>query len=314
MPPPFEGVPPGARAGQHGLMPHPEKLLGKSINLDLLQQMGVMQRDNASRVLWHKHAGFEILFLLEGATTYEFRAHGAVELRGGEFLIVPPRAVHRGRHNVRSPCRICGLVLSSQPVLPWRNSPFTRADAVRLGQSLRQSVMTVHSFNSSLRWTLRQLMDETAGYWRRPQDTVTQAKLRNLICGALLETVRQILSPARMPREIAAAAVNFLRQHHAEPVSMATLARHLGYSRSRTFELFKAEMGLTPNDYLQRVRMENACHLLRRTTLSVTDIALSVGFNSSQYFSTVFRRYTGRTPGAFRQTSPRRESNGVSNP
>jgi AraC-like DNA-binding protein len=57
--------------------------------------------------------------------------------------------------------------------------------------------------------------------------------------------------------------------------------------------------------------MENACQLLRRTAMSVTDIALSVGFNSSQYFSTVFRRYTGRTPGAFRQTSTGRELNTV---
>jgi len=58
-----------------------------------------------------------------------------------------------------------------------------------------------------------------------------------------------------------------------------------------------------PKDYLVRVRVEKAEELLRQNRRSIIDIAHSVGFNSSQYFSTVFRRYTGQTPAEFRQNS-----------
>ena len=62
---------------------------------------------------------------------------------------------------------------------------------------------------------------------------------------------------------------------------------------------------MTPNDYLQRLRLESARSLLAETSRSVTDIAFEVGFNSSQYFSTVFLQYTGLTPSGFRSQGAR---------
>ena len=67
------------------------------------------------------------------------------------------------------------------------------------------------------------------------------------------------------------------------------------------FDLFKAQTGLTPNDYLQRLRVEAAQEQLRQTDFSVTQIALAMGFSSGQYFSTVFARYTGVSPTRFRK-------------
>jgi len=77
--------------------------------------------------------------------------------------------------------------------------------------------------------------------------------------------------------------------------------RYVGFSRARMFDLFKAQTGLTPNDYLQRLRVEKAQELLRQTTLSVTEIGLETGFSSGQYFSTVFARYAGVSPTDFRK-------------
>ncbi|MEX2445619.1 MAG: AraC family transcriptional regulator [Alkalispirochaeta sp.] len=68
---------------------------------------------------------------------------------------------------------------------------------------------------------------------------------------------------------------------------------------------FKEEIGLPPMEYLTRRRVERASNLLRETQLSVTQIALQVGFRSSQYFATVFRKFTGYTPTDYRrQASP----------
>ena len=74
------------------------------------------------------------------------------------------------------------------------------------------------------------------------------------------------------------------------------LVRHLGFSRARVFQLFKSELGLTPNDCLQRIRIEKATEMHKDPSRSITEVALATGFNSSQYFSTAFRRYTGGSP------------------
>ena len=90
---------------------------------------------------------------------------------------------------------------------------------------------------------------------------------------------------------------------------MDDLVRHVGFSRARMFDIFKAQTGLTPNDYLQRLRIEKAQERLRQTDLSVTEIALATGFSSGQYFSTVFARYKGVSPTDFRKgAKPRNAS------
>jgi AraC-like DNA-binding protein len=82
---------------------------------------------------------------------------------------------------------------------------------------------------------------------------------------------------------------------------MDDLVRYVGFSRARMFDIFKAQTGLTPNDYLQRLRVESAQEQLRQTDRSVTEIASATGFSSGQYFSTVFVRYTGVSPTRFRK-------------
>ena len=58
---------------------------------------------------------------------------------------------------------------------------------------------------------------------------------------------------------------------------------------------------MTPNDYLQRLRIDKARSMLGQTRKTVTEIAYSLGFSSSQYFCNVFRRYAGMTPINFRR-------------
>jgi AraC-like DNA-binding protein len=63
---------------------------------------------------------------------------------------------------------------------------------------------------------------------------------------------------------------------------------------------------MSPNDYWQRIRVEAARDMLRKTDLSVTEIAIRCGYSTSQYFSTVFRKYTGTTPTQFRRREVRK--------
>ena len=276
-------------------------VFGNQIEMPMLIHVSRVRSHVASRVTWHSHEGFEMLFLLDGATAYEFAGQGSVALHGGHFLVLPPGVVHRGLHNVRSPSTICGLALKASRPGAWKNTNFTTADLRRLRTALENASRKVRPFNPALRWLVRRLMEETANYPANPHRAEAGIALRALICAVLVEAMRQILVPPTEPKEFVAAAITYLRKHLQEPVRMSDLVRHVGFSRARMFDLFKAQTGLTPNDYLQRLRIEKAQEELRQTNRSVTEIGLATGFSTGQYFSTVFGRYTGVSPTRFRK-------------
>ena len=76
-----------------------------------------------------------------------------------------------------------------------------------------------------------------------------------------------------------------------------------GYGRSRFFALFSAAMGMPPNDYIIRRRIERAGTFLKgRPDEPIETIARRCGFNSTAFFCNTFRKFTGKTPTAFRQS------------
>jgi AraC family transcriptional regulator len=83
-------------------------------------------------------------------------------------------------------------------------------------------------------------------------------------------------------------------------VGLRELASDVGLSPSHLSAVFVAAVGVPPHRWLLGRRIERACALLMRTRRSMTDIALSCGFSSSQHFSTVFKTHVGCTPTDFR--------------
>jgi transcriptional regulator GlxA family with amidase domain len=70
----------------------------------------------------------------------------------------------------------------------------------------------------------------------------------------------------------------------------------------RTFKRrFSAATGLTPLDYVQRLRVEDAKRRLERTSASVDEISWRVGYEDAAFFRRLFRRITGMAPGAYRK-------------
>jgi len=67
------------------------------------------------------------------------------------------------------------------------------------------------------------------------------------------------------------------------------------------FNKMKQITGIGISEYINKYRIEVACQLLKQTEKSVTDIAFEVGFNSSKYFSTVFKQATKITPRDYRE-------------
>lgn len=108
-------------------------------------------------------------------------------------------------------------------------------------------------------------------------------------------------SAQQHPDEAIAHVQTWLQQNYSQPVSLPELAELAELSPRQFNRRFLKVVGQTPNQYVQQLRCAAAKELLQQTNLSISAIAVTVGYNEGSYFGRVFHSYTGQTPSAFRQ-------------
>lgn len=96
-------------------------------------------------------------------------------------------------------------------------------------------------------------------------------------------------------------ARDLMRAQHAEPLRLDLLAREAGLSRFHFLRTFRDAFGMTPHEYLTRVRLDRAKQLLAADEGSVTSVCFDVGFRSVGSFSTLFAERVGCPPSAWRK-------------
>ena len=84
-------------------------------------------------------------------------------------------------------------------------------------------------------------------------------------------------------------------------LNIDVIAAQFGMGRTNFYRKVRELMGMSPNDYLRKCRMERAAELLRTTALPVADVCAQVGMPDAQYFSRVFKGYFGMPPSAYRE-------------
>lgn len=97
-------------------------------------------------------------------------------------------------------------------------------------------------------------------------------------------------------------AVQWIDQHFANMISLEQLAEQVGLSKYYFLRSFTKAVGMTPNDYINRKRIEHSLELLLSTDYSLELIARKVGYSSASYFIRVFRKMIGQTPATFRSS------------
>ncbi|HEV8244789.1 MAG TPA: AraC family transcriptional regulator, partial [Polyangiaceae bacterium] len=105
--------------------------------------------------------------------------------------------------------------------------------------------------------------------------------------------------PARQDRGLRG-AVEYIRQHYTEPLSVKQVAKVAGFNPTYFSLLFKRRERVTFEKYVHALRLARAKNLLTRTELSITRVAELSGHGSLPYFCRIFRRAVGKTPLAYR--------------
>ena len=96
-------------------------------------------------------------------------------------------------------------------------------------------------------------------------------------------------------------ALEYVDTHYQETIRLSQLAALANLSEQHFCRLFKTLTGKRPMDYINYLRTTKAVTLLTEDRLSITEVAAAVGFDDSNYFSRVFKKYQNRAPSELRK-------------
>ncbi len=97
-------------------------------------------------------------------------------------------------------------------------------------------------------------------------------------------------------------AIIYIREHYNETdISLLKVAGVVGLNKEYFSSLFKKNTGMGFSEYVNKIRMNKACELLKTTTLRTYEVAQRVGVQDESYFSRVFKKIVGMRPNDYRK-------------
>ncbi len=221
-------------------------------------------------------------------------------LHGGDLLVLHPEEPHGESNAVQNRSSLTYLFVR----VPEACEGFLGLDAAQRQELTRcldrmHLVRTTPAMQDVIRQigdTLRQKEVKTAFY---------QPRLRALLLLLLEALASAEIAPAgQLPTDIQQ-AIRYIEDNPAEMPPVASIAQAAGLSAVHFKKKFKRYTGIPPAEYVIRHHVTLAQRMLAETTLSATQIAMQLGFSSSQHFARQFRRYTGCSPTAYRREQPK---------
>ena len=128
------------------------------------------------------------------------------------------------------------------------------------------------------------------------QDPAVSIPLRSPVIVKPAEAAAEITRITMVREDISA----YIEQHYMEELSMKTVARAMNYSDAYFCKLFKQCFQVNFSTYLSEYRIRKASSMMENPRLNIKDIGLACGYEDSNYFSRVFKRFTGQTPTEYR--------------
>lgn len=275
-------------------------LHGREFGYPLMDLAETYVYRSAFPVAWEEHASWEIHHVLSGIVAYEFDNGVNLELRGGTFLVIPPRRRHRTSNGSAAPStRLATRWSPQKPGMRQGQSPLflSPKDIVRIFADLAASGLVVRQMTHDMLRAAKELFNQVNAAEARPAGFAA-ALLRHR-CNDMLINLALAASapdPISKDEDVVSAVQRYIDEHLTEQLKMKDLIHISGYGATQLSKLFQDRLGLTPNGYLVRARIQKACDLLKESEKSITEIALACGFSSASYFSTVFRKYRGTAP------------------
>ncbi len=247
----------------------------------------------------HTHGDmFEIVFLDEGVQPYVVEGEEYI-LKGGDVLVTFPEERHGTGENPENRGRLYWLLVR-MPMARERFLNLPTAD----GRKLVDDLLSLSPRHFTGNQSLKTYLESMFAAYAREDDPFRLIEIQNWGLRFLLDLLR--CSTEEQP--LVTPTIRHIQQLIEEGLfdiapQLTDLAEQSGLSLSRFKTRFKQEIGIAPGNYILQRKIEKAKQLLLEQNANVTTLAFELGFSSSQYFATSFRRHVGMSPSEFRDRS-----------
>ncbi len=272
-------------------------------------------RDQSWGLDWHCNEGLELSFVEAGQVPFAIEGGRSFVLEPGHLTITRPWQRHRVGNPHVPASRFHWLILDldvRRPNQPWVWPCwllYPRSGLQRLTTILRQNEQPVWRADEEIARCYRKLGKAASLGATNPEAVARLKILINELIIALAELLER--RKPRLDESLSSSerAIRLFLQELPgrldEPWTLESMAESCSLGRSRFAACCRQITNVSPMEYLTRCRVDAAAALLlKEPDLSITDAAFACGFQSSQYFATVFRQRLRCSPREWRRRPP----------
>ncbi|MBR2566299.1 MAG: helix-turn-helix transcriptional regulator [Paenibacillus sp.] len=277
-----------------------ERLKYNFPDFPLYVQKGNLYQFNNYAAVAHWHLDLEFIYVLEGSMN--FSVNGSVtRLNPGEGIFVNSQRLHFG-YSLEDYSDCVFIVVAIHPSILGEKTSFLQAyweeesshmmtDFVLLTDQVDWQLSILHA--------IQDIYSEiyTEHQPPNPLRLVSQALSLFAAVGDHVQPVSGQPGVLANVQEM----TRYIHQNYDQKITLEEIASSGTVCRSRCCTLFNKYVGQTPNNYLTQYRLQKSCEMLKETRRSISEIALACGFQSSSYFSSIFRKQMGVTPQYYRK-------------
>ena len=229
----------------------------------------------------HYHSLFELYYMEKGSCNY-FIDNKSYKIEAGDLVLIPGGIVHKTQYENIEYSRL--LINCSKYYIP--SSVF----------KVLPELLYVYN-NPDIQEEIKDIFLAIQNDYEAP-DSFSQESIKTLIHSLFILLARNPnkKSQAATKNEYIEKAIEYIQNNFAKKITLPLVSGICAVSPEHMSRSFKKETGFGFLEYVTIIRLKHAESLLKNTSLSVTEIAEKCGFEDSNYFSAVFKKYYGIPP------------------
>lgn len=271
---------------------------------DICERYGIPDGENVGESLYlHRHNCLELNYV-ESGDGYNLFSSGKYELHPGELFLINNREYH---HAVNTDRLVLKVIVFDADLI-WKNNPF---DYLYLRtffewghpqvRHMSRDSLYIHRVRKIIHTLETEWSEKRSGY---------KMMIKSLLLELLALIYRSACEESGFRDETRSFDKNYeklkpvleyISLHYSEDMNLSMLSRKAYLNPNYFSVIFRETMHTTLSNYIQRVRIRQACRLLLETDQGMAEIAASCGFHSISYFNKIFRHTMGCAPGEYRK-------------
>lgn len=246
----------------------------------------------------HWHDDIELIAVLNGEMKYNINGE-IVNLSKNEGIIINSRQMHFGYSDDKQECEFYCILL--HPLLLCTNSAYEKNFVIPIIKNKNIDYIIL-SQNQEWHKKAFHLIEQIYSVRNKKTAPLQVQGMFTYLWSLLYENIQinQEIKTKNSDLTIIKNMVGFIQQNYTDKITLADIACAGSIGESKCCKLFRKYINETPNTYLNQYRLNKSTELLKNTDMSITEIALSVGYAGSSYYTETFHKWFGKTPKEYR--------------